>query len=167
VKTGAKIVLGLLGAAVIGGTIAAVVSGDSPPKKLGGGNGKGNGNQQPQALERPGYTVLPNCGGIEVQLEAAALAYAREVTEDAAGPGWKKDVELQLYGPVCYSDPVKGLAVLKKSGGFLWRMLRAVLQAAIVSQKLAPSDAANTFAGSKQIFMEAGIPEAELIPTDL
>ena len=69
-KSSTAIVLGLLGAAVLGGAAFLVLRGGSKQVNV----------QQPPGA---GYTVLPDCAGVTVTNEAAAKAFASNLGSNA------------------------------------------------------------------------------------
>lgn len=147
------IVGGALGVLAIGGLVAL----------SSGGSASGGG--QSKALVRPGYTILPNCNGIEVTDEAKALAYARQVARDAKTRGWAASVDLALYGPVCGGiTPSKWQQIVKANGRFLYQMLRAVLRGAIDAGVLSESQADDVLADTRKNFASAGVANDDLMP---
>jgi enamine deaminase RidA (YjgF/YER057c/UK114 family) len=172
-RTG-KILLGLLGTALVGGVAAAALSsgGGSPPP-----NPDPNPDippdpdnpveppKQDAPLERPGYKVLPNCGGFEITDVAAARKYARDLVASVPAANWPEAVALELYGPVCAqlgTDEYK--AVTKVAANFLYGQTRAVLQGAIGVGYYTEAQAEEALAKVREAMAAQGAPKADLVP---
>lgn len=154
-----KIVLGILGLGLGGGIVAAVAS------SSGGGDDVEADPKQDAPLERPGYKVLPNCGGFEIIDEAAAVAYARQLVQEVPAAGWDEAVALELYGPVCGNLPAgEYTALIKVAGGFLYRMLRGVFQGAIDHGYYTEEQANAALVQARENYEKIGAPKETLTP---
>lgn len=154
-----RLIVGVaVGVVVVGGLLAFAFA----------GGGGGGGATQDVPLIRPGYKVLPNCGGIEVMDEARALNYARETATKAAANF--KDVSVTLFGPVCAGLPAdRYIALAKKHGVFLYRIQRAVLQGALAATPPQINEAAAEalLAAARNELASIGVDMATLTPVQV
>lgn len=151
----ATIAVVVVGVVVVGGVLVMALGG-------GGGGGKPSGTQD-VPLIRPGYKILPNCGGVEVMDEARALDYAREKAIEA-GANFK-DVTLTLFGPVCAGLPATNyIALAKKHAVFLYRIQRAVLQGAVSTGQVHEAAADAVLAAKRDDLASLGVDKATLTP---
>jgi hypothetical protein len=167
-KTGTKILLGLLGAGVVGGAIAVAVSSS-------GSSGNADAPSQPGTLVKPpgeqnpnlvAYKVLPNCGGFEVVDIKRSMAYARLVTQNTPAAGWDKAVAEELYGPVCNAlDGPKWQQLIKDNPVFLYRVLVGVLQGAQDMGYHTVEQGEALLAAARDQMIAAGVAKKDLTPT--
>lgn len=148
-KSNLPIIIGAVavGAVVVG--VIAMFTGKSSAKAIKPGS--------PVPKDMPGYRVEPNCGGITITNEEAAMEYARTKGAEAPvyGAGDYSDTWTKSFNEALGLSQETGCALADNPAALaaLYRLSRAYTQGAADVGKLA-GDVAETFLGVLRLFLE-------------
>lgn len=109
-------------------------------------------------LERPGYTILPNCEGFKVASETEAFEFARKAGMDAPQDNWLIEVQQPIFGTCgTYLGVDHFLSYDPATQKFIYDLLRATLRGGVEGGKIQDPQALSTLAMVRSALNKAGV----------
>lgn len=106
-----------------------------------------------------GFEILPGCAGVVIHDEPTALAWARQRGREAPSD-WGAHLRAELGGPGC--DVLIPLGGLAGQRGFLFRLVRAYVAAAIAAGRVPLAEGQDLLVNLREEAIAAGVPLFEL-----
>lgn len=112
-------------------------------------------------LERPGYTILPNCEGFKVSDETEAFEFAHKAGMDAPQDNWLIEVQQPIFGACgTYLGVDHFLSYDPATQKFIYNLLRASLRGGVEGGKIQDPQALSALAMVRSALSKAGVDVA-------
>lgn len=111
-------------------------------------------------LERPGYTIMPDCVGYKVSSESDAFEFARKVGQAASTINWLVEIQSEVFGNCSQVSAGRFLSYDPTTQIFVYNLLRATMRGGVEGQKIAESQALAVLTMLRNEFSKVGIDVA-------